>query len=271
MKLTAVGDVGIDIYHNLGRAYAGGIALNFALSAAELGVEEVFLYCCLGDGPDADFLRRVLADTPLQLRIQIAEGRCSTQHLTVLPDGNREFTGYYPNLLTTWRLSEEEKQELAGMDLVAGPVSDGLPAVVEDLCSLELPGLLALDFSEDGDWWGPDYFERFVPKADIAFFGVHRSVPPSVPALARRYPEKLFVVTLGPAGSIGFQGERRVHQPAIVTRVVDTTGCGDAFQAGFAVGYLRHGDLPRALRDGAAQAAVHMQHFGANALRDTME
>ncbi len=156
------------------------------------------------------------------------------------------------------------------MDVICAPVSDGLYPVAEQVIPLQTRALKAIDFSEDGDWWGPEHFERFVPRLDIAFFGVKSGVPPAVPDLARRFPEKLFVVTEGPLGSVAFHGEQSVRQPPRPTTVVDTCGCGDAFQAGFIVEWLRTHDLGRALVTGTAQAGIHMQHYGSNALRQTL-
>lgn len=258
----------MDIYHNLGQVFVGGISLNLALSAKELGVEEAFLYCALGDDY-GDFVEGALAKTGLNVRARRLPGQCSTQHLTVHPDGNREFTGYFPNVLSDWRLNDDELAELRTMDVITGPISDGLFPVAEQVLPLKFGGVRAMDFSEDGEWWGAEVFERFAPRLSIAFFGVKTGIPASVPDLARRYPEKVFVVTIGPEGSVAFRGEHEYRQAPRPTTVVDTCGCGDAFQAGFIVRYLRDGDVAGALEVGTRQAGVHMQHFGANAIRET--
>lgn len=56
---------------------------------------------------------------------------------------------------------------------------------------------------------------------------------------------KLFVITRSSKGSVVVQGEGRIEQPATrVDEVVDTTGAGDAYCAGFLYGWVN--DLPLA-------------------------
>jgi len=59
----------------------------------------------------------------------------------------------------------------------------------------------------------------------------------------------LVVVKLGAQGSLAVQGEQVVHAPGIkVETVVDTTGAGDCFNAGFLYGYLKGESLEGCLR-----------------------
>ena len=76
-------------------------------------------------------------------------------------------------------------------------------------------------------------------------------------------------VTLGKRGSIGFDGTRILHCPPFeVPRVVDTTGAGDLFAAGFLFGHVRGHDLATSLRMGAIAAAEVISHYGARPEED---
>ena len=78
-----------------------------------------------------------------------------------------------------------------------------------------------------------------------------------------RYRPKVCGATMGVRGSMCFDGRDLVRCPAFkVERVVDTTGCGDLFHAGFAVRYLETQDLMACQRFGAAVSALKCRGLG---------
>jgi sugar/nucleoside kinase (ribokinase family) len=81
-------------------------------------------------------------------------------------------------------------------------------------------------------------------------------------ALADKVPT--LVITRGAAGAMAIDGGEGVEVPAIqVPQIVDTTGAGDLFAAGFLVARARGHDLGHCLHTGAIAAAEIISHFGA--------
>ena len=77
------------------------------------------------------------------------------------------------------------------------------------------------------------------------------------------------VVTRGPAGAFAIRAGERADVPAEpVTEVVDTTGAGDLFAAGFLFGEAKAKPLADSLRLGAICAAEIIQHYGARPEED---
>jgi adenosine kinase len=81
---------------------------------------------------------------------------------------------------------------------------------------------------------------------------------------ALRTDARLAVVTRSEHGSLVVRREEILTVPAYpIERLVDATGAGDLFAAGFLVGLARGGDYRNAARLGALVAAEVIQHLGA--------
>ncbi|GGB17101.1 adenosine kinase [Sphingomonas metalli] len=89
-------------------------------------------------------------------------------------------------------------------------------------------------------------------------------------AIAALAPKvETLIVTLSEKGALAVRDGTRVTVPAApVTQVVDTTGAGDLFAAGFLHGQAQGWDLQRSLSLGALCAAEIISHFGARPLAD---
>lgn len=89
------------------------------------------------------------------------------------------------------------------------------------------------------------------------------ALSPKVPTL---------VVTRSEKGAHAVSGGEHAHVPAEpIARVVDTTGAGDLFAAGFLFGYVRDKPLAECLTLGAVCAAEVISHYGARPEADLQE
>lgn len=77
------------------------------------------------------------------------------------------------------------------------------------------------------------------------------------------------VVTQGAEGAVAIENGKRISIPAApVSEVVDTTGAGDLFAAGFLTARCKGAGLERCLWTGAIAAAEVIQHYGARPMTD---
>ena len=75
---------------------------------------------------------------------------------------------------------------------------------------------------------------------------------------------RTLVITRGAQGAVAVQAGERVEIPAApVAKIVDTTGAGDLFAAGFLAGRCRGRPLKGCLETGSIAAAEIISHFGA--------
>jgi sugar/nucleoside kinase (ribokinase family) len=77
------------------------------------------------------------------------------------------------------------------------------------------------------------------------------------------------VVTKGAEGAIAIENGERISIPAApVSDVVDTTGAGDLFAAGFLTARCKGASIERCLWTGAIAAGEVIQHYGARPITD---
>jgi sulfofructose kinase len=102
-----------------------------------------------------------------------------------------------------------------------------------------VPVIVDIDRSEAG-------VDRLLKQVDVliaaeGFPQAHTgatSMGPAMRQLRAEYGAAIVVVTLGRSGAISWDGETEVESPGFVVPVVDSTGAGDAFRAGFLAGWL---------------------------------
>ena len=94
----------------------------------------------------------------------------------------------------------------------------------------------------------------------------------SIEACAHRLAAEteIGIITRGAAGSLIVAGQQRIAINAEPARVVDTTGAGDAYAAGFLAGLVRGLPLNEAGRIGSIAAAEIISHVGARPEADLL-
>ena len=76
--------------------------------------------------------------------------------------------------------------------------------------------------------------------------------------------KKIFAVTLGDKGAkIIYKNEVVDIKAEVINKLVDTTGAGDLFAAGFLAEYLKTQDLESSGKQGVKMASIIIQQFGA--------
>lgn len=79
----------------------------------------------------------------------------------------------------------------------------------------------------------------------------------------RRLNPGILCITLGECGAAALDGDDFHLAPAFTVKVVDNTGAGDVFRAGFIYGLLQRWAVPELLRFANAAAAVSCTRLGA--------
>ncbi len=128
----------------------------------------------------------------------------------------------------------------------------GIP-VVADLDEL-YPGVKALMENIDYLIVSRDFPGRLMNE---------HSLEGALQSMKARYGCRLAAATLGNDGVLAWDGEQWFYNPAYRVPVVDTTGAGDIFHAGFIYGLLQGWPLERQLDFSCAAAAMNCMWAGA--------
>ncbi len=96
---------------------------------------------------------------------------------------------------------------------------------------------------------------------EALYLGDAKDVETAEANLSQHTP--LVVIKLGSKGAMAIHGSEKAKVSAVTTNVVDTTGAGDSFAAGFIPKWLETSDLTQALSAGAALAANCVSSVGA--------
>jgi sulfofructose kinase len=130
--------------------------------------------------------------------------------------------------------------------------SAGVP-VIADLDEL-YPGVEALLENVDYLIVSRDIPGRLMKEPDLER---------SLRQMQRRFGSRLAAATLGEDGVLAWDGKHLHHISAYSVAVVDTTGAGDIFHAGFIYGLLQGWPLERQLDFACAAAAMNCMGVGA--------
>lgn len=258
----------------------GGSAANAMKALAHEGVEVAFIGKVADDGNGHFFVDALMGEgVNTDSVVIVGQNGAATQILHtgtattfVSPDGERTFATCL-GVSGTLEPEDIKPEALDGYDIlyVEGYLVQNHALIRRAMQEANSRGMqVALDLAsynvvEQEREFFAYLVEEYVdilfanPEEATAFTGL-----PPREAVANLADEvALAVVKLGSDGAVAQMGEELVFRPARkVDHVVDTTGAGDFFAAGFLAAYVKGQDLAHCLDDGAALAAKVIQVMG---------
>jgi sugar/nucleoside kinase (ribokinase family) len=268
MNVVCVGDCGVDHYLPSNDKLIGGITANFARHArSEFPADDaIHIISAVGDDDGASLVLSALEDSGIKCHISRLSGATPVQFIEVQPDGERNFVRYEAGVLGDFRIGDEERRIIQQSDLLVAPVYLQIVGLFDELMSIRTPGMTSIDFADFLQHPDFELLERHIDAIDIGFFGLSADDVAAIERIedfAKKH-DKLFVITLGADGSRACCGDRQFDCAAgPVDKVVDTTGAGDAFAAGFLSRHCHGHGIRESLKSGARLAALVVQRRGA--------
>ncbi|HIE39446.1 MAG TPA: carbohydrate kinase, partial [Anaerolineae bacterium] len=153
----------------------------------------------------------------------------------------------------------------------------GLPVLFRQARRAGLTVSLDTGCDPEGEWGGEELLELleqvdvFLPnEGEVRAIAGEDDVEEAIRELAKR--ASLVVVKRGASGAMSIGDGRVIHSPAFRVEVIDTTGAGDSFNAGFIYAYVvREMELEEALRFANACGGLSTTGIGGTAAQPTLE
>jgi len=218
---------------------AGNIAYNLKMMAS--GATDAPLIMATVGSDAAPYMSR-LAALGLEARhvTTVPESFTAQAFITTDLDDN-QITAFHPGAMNFSHRNRVADAADVRLGIVAPDGRDGMIAHAREFAEAGLPFIF--DPGQGLPMFGRDDLMDFIAKATYVAVNDYEArmledkTGTSVEALARHV--KAFIVTRGAEGSLIFADGRRMEIPCVkAERVVDPTGCGDAYRSGLLYGIV---------------------------------
>lgn len=261
-----------------GSLNVGGDAVNEAMAAAKLGLRTGIL-CSLGTDYAGDIIANDLSEKGVDtsLIVRSAEHPTPITTIFVREDGNRKSI---TNISHKYNFHPEQyasaftdSRAIIMGSLFRAPFND--PDVIRDVLTTakahnvlvfadtKLPNFRKLMLDEITD--SLQMVDYITPNEDEAYYYTGEKDPESMADVFLQHGVRNVLIKLGGKGCLFKNKEESIYIPAHKIEVVDATGAGDNFIAGFVSEILRGSTHREALRFANACGAICTTMIGAGA------
>lgn len=262
--------------------HVGGGGAISAVGLAQLGLKPA-LWGIVGDDALGRFVEEELVESGVAAFLERNGAESTGVSLAFNPETDRSFitwdgscTDFQLDLLPPKLVEASSHVHFTGYR--GRPNHDALAAAIEAARSSGCTVSLDTGWDDSGEWY--EGFFELAEAVDILFcngpeaqqFTRSHDVEEALSRLS--HLPATCVVKLGAEGSVALREGRICRCPAFSVKVVDTTGAGDSFNAGFLYGFLRGLELEDCLVLGNACGAISVTKAGgatASPDRDELE
>jgi len=275
--------------------FAGGSAANFAVATSRLELKTGFI-SKVGNDEYGQIVIEEFKKENVDTSHLLIDEKAHTGWVLVIVDeeGERTFFAYREKCADT-QLREEDIDpdyiRTTKLLYVSGVSLASEPSQQAALKAMKIAKNENVKVAFDPNlrlekWEIPDSFKKpfikaislsdlvLIGKEEIMALSGEKTLESSVKNVLNLGPE-IVAVKLGSEGSKIFSGSgQEVHCPAFKVKTVDTTGAGDAYNAGFIYGYLKKWDLMKVGTFANAVGAIKVTRKGARSsptLREVLD
>lgn len=262
INLIALPCICADVFDGTDIIRPGGEALNFAAHASKFDEIAVTLLGIVGRDKYAETIMASIAGMKINtLSIRTDERYPTANNRTYLTkEGDRYYKedSWDGRILDDIVLNDNEINLLANADVVFIHFQASCFKQVINL-KKSYDFKLAVDFDVCRDF---EEMKRYAPLTDFFMISGSEELLPCFEEWSNCY-DGLFNMSLAERGSVTYhKGKEYIEAAAKVDEIVDTTGCGDSYHAGFVCSYMLDKDIKKAMMAGSQLAAETLSHYG---------
>jgi adenosine kinase len=242
----------------------GGTAGNIAYNLKLLG-EAPLMMATVGEdiGPYLERFQGLGIDARLLKKMP---GQFTAQAFITTDLDNNQIIAFHPGAMNSSHENHVRRDLDAGVAIIGPDGKLGMQQHARECAELGVP--FVFDPGQGLPMFSGEEIDEFLRHATYVAVNdyegkmLEEKTGRKLEEIARRV--KTLIVTLGAQGSLIFSGGKRHEIPsAKADKVVDPTGCGDAYRAGLLYGISCGWDWPDTGRLAAVMGAIKIAHSGA--------
>lgn len=260
MKVACFSVAAMDFFPQQNKQFAGGNSLNQAIRFFQMGHQSAFVGA-LGTDEAGDRIDTLLQASSVDVsHLYRIKGRSACNQIINDDFGERYGIegAWEGGVYEEFKLEENDWSFISEFDVWSTHANG--PSYLNALERKSRSHFMSVDFLHLKDY---ELLQKSLRVVEIAYFGGTSDMVDDLAKVARGNNKGIIVLTLGAEGSIAFEGDRSYVQKALPSdKIIDTTGCGDAFQAACTASYFHTRDIQTALLAGAELGRKAAMSFG---------
>jgi ribokinase len=253
---------------------AGGVTANFCVGVSRQGLRVAF-FGGVGDDEEGVYLRKALQKelvddrylftlkskvTPINIVIVTEDGDKS-----ILQSEHMRLTLPSKKLIIKEIIQKSRHLHLTAINYETALKAVKLAKEIGLTTSLDLESQVVREYQKQLHHL-LEYIDILLPNKGGAYEFTLSDDPYKASHSLLEYGPKVVLLTLGSEGVLlSTRKEQRLFPAFNIDNVVDTTGAGDAFNAGFISSFLENKSLVECVKRGQATSAIKIQGLGAQA------
>lgn len=258
----------------------GSSSCIFAAGAARLGLRVAFIGK-VGADEFGRFMREQLDSRQVDMHGLVVDPHIKTGLSVILSQGSDRAILTYAGTIPELRYEEIDFEIVArarhlhiGSYYMLRNLRPSIPLLLGRVRRMGLSTSLDTNYDPSERWEGVreilEQVDVLLPnETELCAIAGEKNVDAASRKLSR--PGLTLAAKLGAQGGIARVDDRTVSAPALKLPVVDTTGAGDSFDAGFLYGYLQGWDLERSLALACVCGSLSTRAAGGTPAQPTWE